>query len=56
LLAGQFTTDSRPGVLAFYNYGSDELAAWLFPGGGSGVSREQFRWRTGTGMWNWNSM
>ncbi|MGY0231556.1 FG-GAP-like repeat-containing protein [Longispora urticae] len=52
--AGDFNADGRQDVLAFYDYGNDNLGAWLFPGGGTGVGREQFQWSTGNGMWNWS--
>jgi surface antigen len=53
-VAGQFTADTNLDVLAFYNYGNDDLGVWIFPGNGNGVSGPQFLWRTGAGQWNWH--
>ena len=55
VVVGNFNGDTNLDLLAFYNYGGDNLGTWLFPGNGNGVSREQFLSATGNGQWNWNN-
>jgi surface antigen len=55
-LVGDFAgNDNRDDVLAMYNYGADQIGAWVFSGNGSGVTREQLAWQTGQGQWNMNN-
>ncbi|CRK59332.1 Choline binding protein D [Alloactinosynnema sp. L-07] len=51
-LVGDFTGgDDRDDVVALYDYGNDDLGAWVFTGNGDGVNRERILWRTGAGQW-----
>jgi hypothetical protein len=49
---GDFNGDGKLDILAFYNEGNNNLAAWLLPGNGSGVGVPQMIWSTGPGQWN----
>ncbi|MDX3659783.1 CHAP domain-containing protein [Streptomyces sp. ID05-26A] len=52
-VAGDFAgNDGKTDVIGFYDYGNDELGAWLFRGTGNGLERERLLWRTGPGHWN----
>jgi surface antigen len=54
-VAGDFNGDGKTDVLSIYDYGSNNVGAWLFAGNESGVSKPQLLWTTGNGQWQWSA-
>jgi hypothetical protein len=52
---GDFNGDGHADAFAFYNYGTDNLGAFLYAGDGTAVAPATGLWTTGNGHWNLNS-
>lgn len=54
-VSGNFYGDSKTDAVTFYDYGSDNLGAFLLKGSSAGLSKPDILWTTGTGQWTWSS-
>ena len=52
-LAGDFDGDGKADIAAFYNYGNDNSAIWVWYSTGSGFLAPQLLWYSGVTNWSW---
>jgi hypothetical protein len=56
-VTGDFTGDGIADVVSFYNYGNNQVKAWLFPGTSTGsLGPPTVIWDSGVNAWNWNAL
>jgi len=48
--------DGLSDIVAFYNYGSSTVKAWVFYGSSTGVQAPAMQWYSGAGNWDWNQV
>jgi len=53
VVAGDFNHDGHSDALAFYDYGNNQVKAWLFKGTASGIKAPVIVWDSGVGNWGW---